>query len=62
MTQRILCFLYSKIYKKWLWNDFHKQYDIVLKVKGWRTARTRTRGGTVVTSSPCFKILWIDFD
>ena len=61
MTQKILCFLYSKIYRRWLWNDFHERYDKVLKVKNWRTARINTNGG-VSTISPCFKILWFKFD
>ena len=54
--------LFKILYKKWLWNDFHKCYDKILEVKGWRTARVETKGGTRSLMSPCFKIFGINFD
>lgn len=31
-------YLWSIIYKKWLWCSYTKKYYKVIKVKGWRTA------------------------
>lgn len=53
--------LYSKVWKRWLWNDFYQCYDTVLEVKGWRTARIESKGGARQISSPCFKLFWIEF-
>ena len=36
--QRLLCWLFAKIYKKWLYDDFYGTYNKVLKVHGWRLA------------------------
>ena len=58
----MLKLLYKIIYRKWLWNDFHKCHDTVLEVKGWRTARVETKGGSRKLMSPCFKICGIEFD
>jgi hypothetical protein len=61
--KRLREWLYSKVYAKWLWNDFFKEYDIVLEVLNWRTARTCTKWHTnVQISQPCFKIFGIKFD
>lgn len=35
---KIVRWLWSIIYKKHLWDDFHKCHRTVIKVKGWRTA------------------------
>lgn len=54
---KFLCWLWGRVYRKWLWNEYSKDYDIVTKVIGWRTARIKTRkGGTVKLMQPCF---WI---
>ena len=53
---KFLCWLWSRVYRKWLWNEFYENYDSVDKVIGWRTARTKTKGGTVQWIQPCF---WI---
>jgi len=53
---RFLCWLWARAYRKWLWNEFYENYDTVDKVIGWRTARTKTKGGTVKWIQPCF---WI---
>jgi len=34
----IICCLWSLIYRKWLWDIYHKKHYKVIKVKGWRTA------------------------
>ena len=47
--------LWYWIYKKWLWDDFYKAYDKVIKVKGWRTAIVQNPTGRK-TITPCF---WI---
>jgi hypothetical protein len=30
--------IFSIVWKKRLWDDYHKYYKQVIKVKGWRTA------------------------
>ena len=54
--------LWSKVYKRWLWNIRTQEYDKVIHVHGWRSARVKTKWGGVYTITPCFKILWITFD
>jgi hypothetical protein len=55
--------VYSKVYAKWLWNPYLENYDIVLKVLNWKTARTCTRHHTnTQISQPCFTILGIKFN
>ena len=55
--------LYSKIWKRWLWNKHSQKYDTVLKVYGWRTARIESSSsGARYVSSPCFELFGIDFD
>lgn len=51
---RWLCWLWSRVYRRWLWNDFHKDYDRVTAVKGWRSARILTTSGRVAGITPCF--------
>ncbi len=58
----VVCFIWSRIYRRWLWNDFYQEYDIVEKVIGWRTARKRDRCGCKQCITPCFTILGIEFD
>lgn len=57
----VLCFLFSVVYRRWLWNDWTGTYDKVLRVKGWRTAviTAVTKSGIQLqrrTMTPCF---WI---
>lgn len=33
---------------------FHKQNDTIVKVLGWRTFRTKSKGGSVKWVQPCF--------
>jgi hypothetical protein len=54
--QRMLCWLFSMVYRRWLWNDWHQNYDTVTHVLGWRTARVVTKSGSVRCMTPCF---WI---
>ena len=54
--QRMLCWLFAKVYRRWLWNDWHQNYDTVTHVLGWRTARVVTKSGSVRCMTPCF---WI---
>lgn len=46
--------LYSIVWKRWLWNDYFKDYDRVIKVKGWRTAIIEDKAKHRATNSPCF--------
>jgi len=60
-NNRLLCWLWSRIYRRWLWNDYYGTYDKVLKVMGWRTALVTnvTKAGREANRrcmSPCF---WI---
>ena len=57
-VQRIAIFLWSRIYKKWLWDDFFNDYERVLKVRGWRTALVVRKSGSRHTMTPCF--WWFD--
>ena len=34
----LLCWLWARVYRRWLWNDFYGTHDKVLRVIGWRTA------------------------
>ena len=57
--QHVLCLLFSIIYRKWLYNDFYKRPNRVLKVTGWRSARVASVGkdGREISRwhmSPCF--------
>ena len=67
MIQKILCWLYSIIYKKWLYNPHSDTYDRVLEVTSWRGARVECvgkNGGGYNRRHiwPCFKIFGIKFD
>lgn len=55
MINKFLCFLFSKIYKKWLFDSFSGKYWKPIKVKGWRTALVDLNGRRQ-TTTPCF---WI---
>ena len=66
-VQRVLCWLFARIYRRWLWNSYFNNYDRVERVKGWRTA-TVSRGrdarpkgaGARACISPCFWIFdWL---
>ena len=62
MRKKLIKKLYSFIWRRWLWNEFYQNYDIVLKVLGWRTARVCSRFYTDVRiTSPCFTLFWIRF-
>jgi hypothetical protein len=56
VMQHVLCFVFSLIYKRWLYDDYSKSFDTVVKVKGWRTALVDSKGGSRRSMSPCF---WI---
>lgn len=53
--QNILCWMFSKVYYHWLLDHSGRKWRVV-RVKGWRTARTVSKGGQVQTSTPLFKI------
>lgn len=54
LVQRVLCWLFSKVYARWLWDE----NATVLKVYGWRTALIGYgyRLGKRKCVTPCF---WI---
>ena len=54
LKRRWICWVWAKVYRRWLWNDFYKEYDEVVQVRGWRTALIDTKGGARQTISPCF--------
>lgn len=58
ILQLILCFIYSKIYARWLYDDFFGNQKIVEKVLSWRTARVNSKRGSRQCITPCF--LWFD--
>lgn len=61
--QRILCWLFARVYRRWLWDDFYKSYRRPKHVYSWRSARVvsvRSDGKEVGVHGmqPCF--LWFD--
>lgn len=56
MIQKLLCWLFSIVYKKWLWNERDGEYDEVKHVHSWRSARVKTTTKSVRWIQPCF---WI---
>ena len=56
--QKVLCWLFARVYRRWLWNDWYKEYETPLKVKGWRTALVGygRNLGMRKSITPCF---WI---
>lgn len=46
--------LFSIIYKRWLWSSYSKTYSEVIKVKGWRTALIERGGYERLTITPIF--------
>lgn len=60
MKQKILCWLFSKVYKKWLYVPHNSTYDKVIEVSGWRSALVGTYNRKRI--NPCFKILGINFN
>mgnify|MGYP006863440851 CR=1 FL=1 len=67
MKQKVLCWLFSKVYKKWLWNPHSETYDRVIEVSNWRGALVEHVGKNGDGYNrrrmwPCFKILGVDFD
>ncbi len=61
MKQKILCWLFSKIYKKWLFEPHNNSYNKVIEVSGWRSALVDGSGGRK-RIWPCFKILGVKFN
>lgn len=61
LIQKPIIKIYTWVWKKYLWNEHHQNYDKVLEVKGWRSARIETLGKTRYLKSPCFKFLWMNF-
>jgi hypothetical protein len=62
-VQHVLCFLFARIYRRWLWNAWYGNYDKVLIVRGWRTALTASGKAPEYraqrqTVTPCF--WWFD--
>jgi hypothetical protein len=52
--QQLLCWIFSKVYRKWLMNDFTKEHDKVMRVIGWRTMRTKSKYGKILCVTPIF--------
>jgi len=52
LLQSGLCYLFAKIYRSWLWNDFYETYDRVLYVFDWRTAKVASVGKSGKEISP----------
>jgi hypothetical protein len=61
---RWLCWLWGRIYRRWLWDEFFQRHYDVEAVKGWRTARVVMRFPNadsrynVRSVTPCF--WWFD--
>jgi hypothetical protein len=49
--------LWGRIYKKWLYVSFYKDYSDVVQVKGWRTALVEDKGKHRSTMTPIFWFL-----
>ena len=49
MVKDILNKTWAFVWKRWMPDG-----SIVLKVKGWRTARIKRKYGNIETMSPCF--------
>ena len=50
MTQRMLCWIFAVVYRRWLWDDWAGKPATVVKVKGWRTALIdSSRGRSTMT-------------
>lgn len=62
MKQSPLDFLFSKLYKKWLWNSHSKDYDKVIEVSNWRCALIESTSGNRKRICPCFKLFGIKFN
>lgn len=60
IMQRFLCYLYSLVYRRWLWNDYFQDYDKVIRVNSWRTAIVDVHGCHRQTITPLF--WWLDED
>lgn len=60
--QKILCWIFSKVYRQWLYNDWYEKYNTVEHVSGWRSARVCMmhdgKRAMVRRISPCF--WWFD--
>jgi len=61
--QKILCWVFSKVYDKWLWNDWYEKKCTVEHVYGWRSARVcminnQGKRAMVRHIMPCF--WWFD--
>ena len=50
--------LWALVYRRWLYDDYYKNYYKVLRVKGWRSALVERKSGERMSLSPCF--LWFD--
>lgn len=61
MFQKILCQVFSVVYRKWLWNDFYGTRDVVLKVIDWRTALVAsvTLSGNLIGKRYTQSCFWI---
>jgi len=44
--------LWSVIFKKWLWDNWNKEYYKVIKVKAWNVALVEGKYGTRITIMP----------
>lgn len=50
---RWLCWLWGRIYRRWLWDDFYKIHWKPIQVCGWRSALCAL-GGYRRRITPCF--------
>lgn len=57
LHQRVLCWLFAIIYRRWLWDDWCGKPATVIKVRGWRTAIIQIAGQRR-TMTACF--WWLD--
>jgi len=46
--------IWAIIYRKWLWNNYYKCYDTVVKVHGWRCATVDDKARRRKMMWPCF--------
>jgi hypothetical protein len=52
--QSILRPVFEFVYRRWLWCDWHKAHDSVVRVTGWRSAIVETRSGQRRHMTACF--------
>lgn len=50
--------IYEFVFKKWLYNSFHKNYNRIIKIKGIKTFLIEDSSGNRSTIEPLFFKRW----